>query len=78
MRCLHQKIIAFFVRPRLSLNIQPDVQNWNVGCPPQQTLKPLISSVVSLAQLVSSSVALLAELVLLSGGPRYWQNTTGR
>ena len=50
--------------PHLSLNIRPDVQNWNVRCPTQLILKPLISSVVSLAQLVSSSVALLAELVL--------------
>ena len=34
-----------------------------MGCPPNLILKHLISSVVSLAQLVSPSVALPAELV---------------
>ena len=40
-----------------------DTLNWNVRCPPLQHLKHLINSVVSQAQLVSSSVALPAKLV---------------
>ena len=46
------------------LNIWPDVPYWNVGCPLHLILKHLIISVASLAQLVSPSVALPAELVL--------------
>ena len=44
--------------PHPSLKIWPDVPNWNVRCPP-----PILKHLVSLAQLVSLSVALPAELV---------------
>ena len=51
------------VCPHPNLIIGPDVPNWSVRCPPHLILKHLTSLVVSLAQLVSPSVALLAKLV---------------
>ena len=56
-------ILEFCAASHPTLNIWPDVPIWNVRCPPP--LHSQTSYLVSLAELVSPSVALPAQLVLL-------------